>query len=354
MGYRKRLKKRVDTLEELRNRKARREQGPVVPATPRRVVPVRPAPTPAPTPTRDENGETPGDRYKRRREEWRKRQEEQRRRRREQRVAPTPEPVPAPEPEEEIPGEPEVTPEEPVSDPEPDKYDGKSREQWWTDRFPKQPVLYRAQDGNLRDVRTFVFETSHILSQIVNQYKLKGVNDDETMLKCCLFVQDYIQYVSDQESRQQVEFWQNPEDTVARGTGDCEDGAILMKSLTMCAGVPDWKVKIVAGNVKGGGHAYCTYIRDNDTQCILDWCYWPNRLPVNQRPSFAQEENYYEIWFSFNNAHSFAETRVAYSGGKIYKGAEVAKLRMNAKMEARRGGKSVATRSMGRKRPVKL
>jgi hypothetical protein len=94
---------------------------------------------------------------------------------------------------------------------------------------------------------------------------------------------------------------------------------ILVKSLTLCAGVPDWKVKIVAGDVKGGGHAYCTYIRRDDTQCILDSCYWPNQLPVNKRPKMEDEKNYYGIWFSFTSEYSYAEKKVAYGKGKIKK-----------------------------------
>ena len=228
---------------------------------------------------------------------------------------PVPEPAPAPEPEPEPKFVPEPIPEAIVDD----KYDGKTREEWWTTRFPEKPILYRAQDGNVRDVRNFIFEHSYILDQVIENYNLRGSSDDETVLKCCLFVQDSIRYVGDEIARGQVEYWQNPEDTITRGTGDCEDGAILMKSLTQCAGVPDWKVKIVAGDVKGGGHAYCTYIRNNDTQCVMDWCYWPNRLPVNARKEFKNEENYYSIWFSFNNDHSYAETKVTYAAGAVLK-----------------------------------
>ncbi len=102
-------------------------------------------------------------------------------------------------------------------------------------------------------------------------------------------------------------------------THNCEDMSILMKSLTLCAGIPDWKVKIMAGSVKGGGHAYCVYIRDDDTQCVMDACYWPNKLPVNMRPKMEDEENYYEIWFSFNFNHAYAETKIEYSKGKVKK-----------------------------------
>jgi len=229
-------------------------------------------------------------------------------------VAPIPKPKKAPAPKKPVLFGPSPTPKpEPVVD----KYDGKTREEWWTTRFPEKPILYRAQDGNARDVRNFIFEHSYILDQVIENADLRGASDDETVLRCCLFVQDNIQYVGDEQARGQVEYWQNSEDTITRGTGDCEDGAILMKSLTQCAGVPDWKVKIVAGDVKGGGHAYCTYIRNNDTQCVLDWCYWPNRLPVNARKEFHNEENYYSIWFSFNNDHSYAETKVTYAEGKV-------------------------------------
>lgn len=196
------------------------------------------------------------------------------------------------------------------------KYGGQSREIWWTNRFPKKPVVYRAQHGHLRDVRNFIFPRSYILDEAIRRYNLRGTDDNSTVYKCLMFIIDAIKYVSDVDSRAQKEFWQYPEDTYARRCGDCEDGAILLKSLTLCAGVPDWKVKVAAGEVKGGGHAYCTYIRDDDTQIILDWCYWATRKSIEQRPDILNEPNYYEIWFSFNNQYSYAETKVLYAEGK--------------------------------------
>ena len=200
-----------------------------------------------------------------------------------------------------------------------ENYGGKTREDWWTTKFTEKPIIYNAQDSMPRDVRNFIFPKSYVLDNAVRKCSLKTGDDSSTVLKCCLFVQDYIKYVGDMDSRKQNEFWQYPEDTLSRRTGDCEDGAILMKSLTLCAGVPDWKVKIVAGNVKGGGHAYCTFIRDDDTQAIMDWCYWSNRLHPNARPKMEDEQNYYEIWFSFNHNHSYAETKVEYSKGNVKK-----------------------------------
>jgi hypothetical protein len=178
------------------------------------------------------------------------------------------------------------------------------------------PVTYKAQNGHPRDVRTFIFDRSHILEYMVRKYKLKGKTDDDTMHNCCIFVQDHIRYVSDSDTHSQNEFWQNPEDTLARGTGDCEDGAILMKSLSLIAGVPDWKCKIVAGMVRGGGHAYCTYIQGN-RQVIMDWCYWPTRHRPENKKALGEDTRYKEVWFSFNHDHCYSGRSVVYSKGKV-------------------------------------
>jgi len=199
------------------------------------------------------------------------------------------------------------------------KYGNKTREQWWEDRFEKHPVIYNAQDKCPRDVRNFIFDRSYILEDIVDRYNLKGNSDEETALRCLVFIQDHIKYVSDETARKQIEFWQYPEDTVTRGTGDCEDMSILLKSLTLCADVPDWKVRILAGKVKGGGHAYCTFVREDDSQCILDCCYWPNKLPINKRPAIENEPNYYVVWFSFTKKYSYANGNIVYDKGKVKK-----------------------------------
>lgn len=193
----------------------------------------------------------------------------------------------------------------------------KKREKKWRAMFEKHPVIYRAQYGNPRDVRTFLFDNSHILELYVNHYNLRGIDDEQTMLKILLWVQDHMQYVGDSRNKGQVEYWQNPEDTIITLKGDCEDGAILIKSLSLVAGVPDWKVKILAGEVVGGGHAYCTFIRYDDVQVILDWCYWPNRLPIARRKRRQDEKNYKRVWFSFDKKYSYVPKPTEYSQSAI-------------------------------------
>ena len=192
----------------------------------------------------------------------------------------------------------------------------KKREKQWRSMFAKHPVIYRAQNGNPRDVRTFLFDDSYILKLYVDHYNLVGIDDEDTMRRILLWVMDHLVYVGDETTKGQREFWQNPEDTIITLRGDCEDGAILIKSLALVAGVPDWKVKILAGNVVGGGHAYCTFIRYDDVQVILDWCYWPNRLRIAERPRRQDEENYLEVWFSWDKKYSYVPKPTEYSQGK--------------------------------------
>jgi len=195
----------------------------------------------------------------------------------------------------------------------------KKRANYWNSRQPKERVVYKAQYGRLRDVRTFIFDRSFILEDVIKNHNLVGKEDNETMYNILIFVMNHVKYTGDVETKGQKEFWQNPEDTITLGKGDCEDGAILIKSLSLIAGVPDYKVRIAAGAVKGGGHAYVLYVRSDDTQCVLDWCYWPNKILIKDRKKFEEEENYYDIWFSFNKEFSFSSAPKRYGVmGQIY------------------------------------
>jgi len=191
----------------------------------------------------------------------------------------------------------------------------KQREKVWRSKFSIEPIIYRAQNGNPRDVRTFLFDVSHILKVYIDHYRLKGADDEDTMYKIVMFVIDNLQYIGDDVNKGQPEYWQNPEDTIITMKGDCEDGAILIKSLALAAGVPDWKVKILAGMVVGGGHAYCTYIRYDESQVILDWCYWPNRKRIEDRLERKDESNYLDVWFSFDKRYGYAPKPTEYTNG---------------------------------------
>jgi len=90
-----------------------------------------------------------------------------------------------------------------------------------------------------------------------------------------------------------------------RGKGDCEDGAILMANMMLLSGVPYWRIRLNAGDVEGGGHAYVTYLRETDNEWyILDWCYWPSES-ANFKKKWKDAQKYFGIWGSWNTKYIY-------------------------------------------------
>lgn len=92
-------------------------------------------------------------------------------------------------------------------------------------RFSLPLSLYRLTepDDHIRSLAEGLRSTCH--------------GDDHTLL--CI-VNDYvygsISYMTDEEAHGMAEYWQTPCETLARGTGDCEDHAILFVSICKALG----------------------------------------------------------------------------------------------------------------------
>ena len=186
-------------------------------------------------------------------------------------------------------------------------------EEYWNNKYPKQDISYKREekDGQyLVDVRTyFNLPDSHIPT-------VTGTTNDAKAAKALFWVIDNITYVADKTTYGFDEFWARAYQTLKRKKGDCEDGAILLANIMLKSGIPYWRIRLNAGDVKGGGHAYVTYCRETDNQfVVLDWCYWANRLPVKDRNLHSEERDYYSIWFSWNSKYSFGASET-YAGFK--------------------------------------
>ena len=102
----------------------------------------------------------------------------------------------------------------------------------------------------------------------------------------------------------------------------CEDGSLLIKALCNLAGVPDYKIKVCAGWVEYGsgtcGHAYCIYLRDNDTWCVLDGCYYYTTTAISNRIEHKEDTKYNpkpgSIWWTFTQKYSYAQRDTAVLG----------------------------------------
>ena len=189
--------------------------------------------------------------------------------------------------------------------------EGDPKATYWNDHFPKASIQYwgRPIPGTNQkyplDVRNMIFSKSVLIEELINKKSLNSGSNDEKALKCLQFVHNNITYTTD-STLGVSEYWLYPSETWQRKLGDCEDGAILLASLLVMCGVPTYRVKICAGDVEGGGHAYVIYLREiDDKWVVLDWCYWYDSSKVKDRLEHKSMDKYLTIWFTFNNQFSW-------------------------------------------------
>lgn len=183
------------------------------------------------------------------------------------------------------------------------------KEDYFNNKYPQKNIVYKREelDGSYTiDIRNFIQPYDRQLP------KLKSETDDEKALEGLKWVINNIEYVSDSLGYNKMEFWAYAYQTLYHKTGDCEDGAILLHNLLLANGVPYWKLRLSAGwvinNGKKEGHAYLTYYcEESDKWVVLDWCYWPNKFKIKDRPDYKDEGNYLDVWFSWNQRYCFSE-----------------------------------------------
>lgn len=150
-------------------------------------------------------------------------------------------------------------------------------------------------------------------------------NYDLQVIECLKYVKNNIKYKGDINSWNTTEYWQTPQETLDRLTGDCEDGAILMYILCRLKGIPANRLLIFCGSVNGGGHCWLGYKPQEYPLnfVFLDWCYWYNNNSVELRNKFyihnniiyeysydsLKNSNYYNIWFAFNENTNITKYR---------------------------------------------
>ena len=168
----------------------------------------------------------------------------------------------------------------------------KQLENYWNNKiFPCNEILYRARNNKDMNVLDF-FNKNNCDVPIIN-----AKNNDKKALACLNWVYLNINYV-----KELGENWQFANETIKRLMGDCEDGAILLGNLMRASGIPYWRIRINAGKVDGGNHAYITYLKESDNRWyVLDWCYWYNPKGT----LWSEAKKYFGIWWSFNNKYGF-------------------------------------------------
>lgn len=174
-------------------------------------------------------------------------------------------------------------------------------EEYWNNKRPKvESKTYPAR--RISGGKDNVYVDPRVFFNTYNSLPVMTGSNDEKALSAMRYVKNKITYTPDNTQFKFEEEWLFPFETLKLERGDCEDGAILIANILLHSGVPYWRIRLNAGDVKGGGHCWCTYLRESDNQwIILDWCYWYK----NDGTVYKDAEDYYNIWFSFNSNYIF-------------------------------------------------
>jgi len=182
---------------------------------------------------------------------------------------------------------------------------GDAQEEYWNNKYPKQNISYQRKEHDKEydvDVRNY-FEPYDYHTPTVT-----GTTNDQKAHNALKLVKKLITYTPDKTEFGMTEYWCRAYQTLDHKKGDCEDGAILLANIMLKSGIPYWRIRLNAGDVKGGGHAYVTYCRETDNQFIvLDWCYWYKLSMIKDRKLHRDESDYYGIWFSWNQKYAFGK-----------------------------------------------
>jgi len=240
---------------------------------------------------------------------------------------------------------------------------GKYGYDYWNNKWDTAPIIYtgRALRGVSYskqidvDVKAFIKRNDVILWHVLTQLNLRKDTPNDTALAIQNFVCNFLKYKYDDIVSECPEFWLFPFEAVQSEIGDCEDGAILIASLLINAGIPSWRVKVCAAQVMAdpifapsdtelGGHAYCIYLADRPNSerkldwVILDWCYLQDpEIPITEKPlarNGGTEGAYREIWFTFNDLYSWAQSSFEVKEGRISNNRTTKKEEVLAPLEA--------------------
>ena len=131
----------------------------------------------------------------------------------------------------------------------------------------------------MRKIHTYIFLLLFVFifggccshnSQLTTPIPRLPISVKLRLMRECFHISSQIKYLQEmKKDNRVVDNWQSPEETEMMKKGDCEDGAILIANMMLMSGVPYWRIRLNAGDVQGGGHAWVTYLRESDNQWII-------------------------------------------------------------------------------------
>ena len=158
-----------------------------------------------------------------------------------------------------------------------------------------------------------------------------GDSDDIKMEKVQQWVVENIEYKADEEQYGYEELWVPPVMLLKTKKGDCEDGAFLIMSLGLNAGVDPERLRMYGGFVNAGpgaasgGHGWVAYRRESDEEWVaVDFSYYPDLRPMDDRTPLQADQKYVDDYFFIThqyiviteNTNRIRDPEVYYSDGR--------------------------------------
>ena len=136
-------------------------------------------------------------------------------------------------------------------------------------------------------------------------------SDDIKMEKIQRWVVANIKYMTDEEQYGYEELWVPPVMVLKTKKGDCEDGAFLIMSLGLNAGVDPERLRMYGGFVDAGpgaasgGHGWVAYRRESDNEWVaVDFSYYPDLRSMDERTPLKVDEKYVDDYFFITNQYT--------------------------------------------------
>lgn len=197
----------------------------------------------------------------------------------------------------------------------------------WDNKHPKADISYAGRyspfDKRKKiaiDVRLFIQPNDFVIQ---NDLKKHGLMVDSP-LKCNNEIMQIYKhtrtkkinpyrYMFDENNVGVKEHWMFPFELREKGVGDCDDWAIELASYLIGAGVPSFRIRVVAGYTYGGyGHATVYALADD----MISWHHLNSTTSINgiktslltKLPKTNDENDSVgieSIWFSFSDTYSW-------------------------------------------------
>lgn len=168
---------------------------------------------------------------------------------------------------------------------------------------------YASQDDIINDpvfVNFYLQYPNRTIAKLAKEITNGLSTDDQKMQAIQEWVVRNIQYEEDMAQYGYEELWVPPVMLLSTMKGDCEDGAFLIMSLALNAGVDPNRLRFYGGEVQAGqgsatgGHGWVAYMREYDDEWVpVDFSYYPDLRSMSKRIPMAQDERYIKQYFMF-------------------------------------------------------